>query len=712
MDGGSATPLIGLDAVVIDSETTGLDPAKARIVDLAAVRLAGGKLDVSASFQGLVQPSEPIPPAATAIHGIDDAAVAAAPPFAEIWREWQSYIGDAVVVGHAIGFDLAVLKRECDLAGLPWRRPRSLCTQLLGRVVAPNLAGHSLEQLGAWLGIGDPAGRHSALGDAAYTAKIFLALLPRLRERGIRTLAEAEQASLGFSDALADQHRAGWIEAVTRPGRNASGQPPGRIDVYPYRGRVAAVMSSPAKVVAADAPAGTALQRMAHEQVSSLLVGAPGGVEPQATRPQDTGIVTERDLLRALATHGAEALAMPVDSFASRPLVAVSAEAFVYRAISRMNRLRVRHLGVVGADGNVCGVVSARDLLRLRAESAIGLGDALERAEDAGALAQAWAELPRVTAALFDEGVPAVEVAEVISSELVTLTHRAAVIAERRMAARGLGAPPCRYALAALGSVGRGESLLAMDQDNALVFAEGEPDGAADRWFAQFGGIVAEILDEVGVPYCQGGVMASNPAWRGSLKTWRERVEGWVGRSNPADLLSVEIFFDLRVVHGDIVLGDTLWREGFDLARGQVAFAKRLAEAAAVTRPGLTWFGGFRTSEGRIDLKRAGLFGIVTTARVLAICHHVAERSTAARLDGIAALGIGGESDLADLIEARRTFMDLILAQQIDDIAHGRPPSNRVATRPLSRHDRDRLRQALRAVSNLDMLTRDLLFRR
>jgi CBS domain-containing protein len=711
MTGGSATPLIGLEAIVLDCETTGLDPAKARIVDLAAVRLAGGKCDDAAPFRSLVRPPTPIPQVSTAIHGIDDAAVAAAPPFPEVWVAFQSYTGDSIVIGHSVGFDLAVLKHECDLASLAWSRPRSLCTQLLARVVAPNLAGHSLEQLGVWLGVGEAVDRHSALGDASYTAKVFLALLPRLRERGIRTLAEAEQATRSLGEVLTDQHRAGWVEAVITPGKDGVEPPPARIDTYPYRNHVAGVMSSPAKVVAADMTVKAALQRMTSEQVSSLLVAAPGQ-DSAPLHPRDAGIVTERDLMRAVAAHGADALAMPVGELAKRPLEAVAADSFVYRAISRMNRLRVRHLGVVGADNHVCGMVSARDLLSLRAEAAIGLGDAIDRAEDVGALAQAWADLPRVAAALLAEDVPAIEVAGLISSELAALTRRAAIIAEQRMAEQRLGAPPCPYAFTVLGSAGRGESLLAMDQDNALVFAEGEPDGVNDRWFGEFGGIVADILDEVGVPYCTGGVMASKPAWRGSLATWRTRTKEWIGRSRPEDLLSVDIFFDMRAVHGDLALGNTIWREGFDLARGEFAFAKLLAEVSGGVAPGLTMFGGFRTSEGRIDLKRTGLFGIVSTARVLAISHHVVERATPARLDGIAALGIGGGSDLAALVEAQRTFLDLILAQQVEDIAHGHPPSNRVATKPLSHRNRDRLHQALDAVRYLDGLKRDLLFRR
>ena len=174
-----------------------------------------------------------------------------------------------------------------------------------------------------------------------------------------------------------------------------------------------------------------------------------------------------------------------------------------------------------------------------------------------------------------------------------------------------------------------------MDQDNAIVFADGEPGGPEDRWFATLGTHVADILHEVGVPYCAGGVMAKNASWRGSLPVWHGRVRHWISRSNPQDLLSVDIFFDLRGVHGDVRLANTLWREAFDRAAGEAAFAKLLAETAGTVAPGLNWFGRFKTDRGRIDLKKAGLFGIVSTARALAIRHRVFERATPARLTAL-----------------------------------------------------------------------------
>ena len=90
----NSTPLIALDAIVIDTETTGLDPRKARIVEIAAVRLDSSQLDEREPFRSLINPQEPIPAAVTDIHGIDDSAVAAAPVFAKAWPEFSDYLGD------------------------------------------------------------------------------------------------------------------------------------------------------------------------------------------------------------------------------------------------------------------------------------------------------------------------------------------------------------------------------------------------------------------------------------------------------------------------------------------------------------------------------------------------------------------------------------------------------------------------------------------
>jgi len=704
----SGAPLLSLDAVVIDTETTGLDPRKARVIELAGVRLSAGKLIAGDSFRQLLRPAdESIPAVTTRIHGIDDAMVAGSPLFADVWPRFNTFLGQALVIGHAVGFDLAVLKRECDLAGLPWRRPRTLDTRQLAQIAAPDLAGYSLDDLAAWTGV-DVVDRHSALGDAITSARVFLALVPKLRDHGIRTIAEAERACIALTSVLDDEVRIGWIQAVEAPERADAERTLKRFDSYAYRHRNRDIMRMPPVVVEADISVHDALARLASEKISAVYV-APHAV-PGVVKAAEAGIVTERDLLRAIARFGAAALDLPVGQIMSRPLAAVRDDAFVYRAIGRMNRLKTRHLGVVDEAGHVVGALSARDLLRLRAGEAISLGEEIDDAVDAHGLAVAWAKLPRVAEALLAEGLSGRDIAEVISRELGALTGQAAVIAERIMGERGRGGPPCRYAMIVLGSAGRGESLLAMDQDNAVIFAQGEPDSDEDRWFAELGTYVADILHEVGVPYCKGGVMAKNAPWRGSVATWRNRIDRWITRSSPEDLLSVDIFFDLRPVHGDGSLAVSVRQAAFAAAEGQVAFAKLLVEDVR-TPSSLTFLGGIRTEAGRINLKAAGLFGLVAAARALAIRYHVLERSTPARLAAVKALVRISESDLDALGKAQAVFLDLIVSQQVEDIAHGTPPSNAVSVKRLSAHDGGRLRSALEAVASVDELVRDVLFK-
>jgi len=83
---------------------------------------------------------------------------------------------------------------------------------------------------------------------------------------------------------------------------------------------------------------------------------------------------------------------------------------------------------------------------------------------------------------------------------------------------------------------------------------------------------------------------------------------------------------------------------------------------------------------------------------------------TPERLVAVSGLGIGGEHDLQGLVDAGGVFLDLILAQQLDDIEHGVPPSNAVAIKRLSARERQQLRSALEQVAQLDWLTRDMLF--
>jgi CBS domain-containing protein len=522
--------------------------------------------------------------------------------------------------------------------------------------------------------------------------------VPHLRRRGIRTLGEAEAACRSMAAAMAAAGRPGPGLTPTAPSR----APLARVDAFAFSHRCRDLMSTPARTIAGDRPLSEAVEAMAKGRISSLLVTAAEGQPPY-------GIATERDVMRALAADGAAALDRPVASVASSPLITVAADDFVFRAIGRMTRGNIRHLAVADDGGSVVGALSARDLMRLRSSGALTLGDEVASAVDSAALAAAFARLPAVAIGLLDDGVAAIDVAAVISDEIGAMTARAGELAAAQLGEAGHGPPPADYAIAVLGSAGRGESLLAADQDNAVIHADTDSP-EAEPWFAELGRRLADILDEAGIPYCKGGVMASNAAWRGSVSDWQRRVATWIGRSSARDLLNVDIFFDLLPVAGASQLAQDVWRNAYAAAEGEVAFLKLLAESLAGFSPPFTLFGRLRTDAGRVDLKAAGLFPIVSSARLLSLRYGVLARDTSARLLGVRALDVGSDADIERLVAVHRLLVELILRQQIEDLAAGVPPSTRVAPARLSASRRSEMKEALADLRHLDTTVRDLLF--
>jgi DNA polymerase-3 subunit epsilon/CBS domain-containing protein len=703
-----STPLIALRAAAIDTETTGLDVRKARLIEIGVLAIEGGEMLPEPLLDQLVDCGEPVPAASTAVHGIRSGDLAGKPAFPAVHADIVSALKDRVLIGHTVGFDLALLRRECERAGLAPLSAPALDVRVLAQLVSSQLSSYSLEGLAAWLGV-EAGRRHRALGDAETAGLIFLALVPRLREVGIRTLAEATARCKMVTDAMAGGQPVEWdISATSQTAAanaGASDASLARLDHYPYRHRVSEVMNREPVLLPSETLLGAALKLIAERKLSSVLVG-----ETLADAAQ-VGIVTERDIMRILAERGAEAFALPIGSFASRPLASVPEDALIYRAIGRMANRNIRHLAAVGADDAVVGVVTTRDLLKLRASSAIALGDDLDAARSVAELARAWAKLPAMARALRLEGVPARAIASVIAREVGALTRRAAQMAEAELAAGPMGPAPCDYAIVVLGSAGRGESLLAMDQDNAVIFAEGEPGGAEDQWFAAHGKRMCAILHEVGVPLCKGGVMASEPAFRGSLAEWRARIGRWLTRATPEDLLAVDIFFDFRAVHGRRALAHQLWLDAWAAARGEIAFLKLLAQSAGEGGSHLTMLGRVRTDEdGRIDIKGSVLKGVVTTARILALRHGVTTHATAARLSGLIERAHGGAADLSGFDEDHQLALDLVLEQQLLDIAEGKPPGNKVTARSLSARQTQALKAALaRQGSIADLLRAELV---
>ena len=681
------TPIAALPAVVLDLEATGLDVKRDRVVQAAAIAMLGSRILEEPRLDQLVNPGIPIPESATRIHGLADPDVADAPPFAEVAEVLRMTLSGRVVIGHHIGFDLAILRNEAARAGIPWAEPPSLDIAMLLGALAPSLPDLGLETAANHLGVAI-TGRHSALGDSMAAAQIFARLIPLLRDRDVRTLGEAQALAARRDDLMRRQVEQGWHEPVAAPSEPV--RPPFRIDSYVFQRRLSELMSAPPLFTSRTTTLRDAARAMVDRRVGALLIG-------DATRPPD-GILTERDLLRALARRTIDLDRTTVDSVMNAPVAGMRGGELIYRALARMDRLGIRHLCVLDDRGVALGMVSQRDLLQHRARSSTIIDDALIEADTVQALAAAYGRVPQAATQLTSEGLSGVEVARIVSTEMRALTRRSVFLALQRLKVEGRGEPPAPWCFFLLGSAGRGESLLSADQDNGLIHSGSDAD---DAWFAELGARVSDYLDEAGVPRCKGGVMAANAPWRGTAAAWRERVGTWLRRARPEDILNVDIFFDLIPVAGDLELGHDLHRDAVQAASERPAFLGLLAASVESYTPQFSLFGKPLVENGRIDLKRNGLLPLVGFARALALKSGSTSRPTPERLRDIQNAGRMGERDVSLLIETHTILMGFVLRQQIADIHEGIPPSSRVTTGALSREERSDLRSRLHSLDKI-----------
>ena len=160
--------------VVLDLETTGTVIAEDRIVEIGLVRLNPDGARRSSTWR--VNPDMPIPPAATAVHGIDDAAVAFEPSLIELADELTQWLTGVDLAGfNARAFDVPFLRAEFARVGAPWPCEDAVIVDAF--VIFRERERHTLDRaVRHYLGRVH-AGAHSAGADAAATLDVLLAQL-------------------------------------------------------------------------------------------------------------------------------------------------------------------------------------------------------------------------------------------------------------------------------------------------------------------------------------------------------------------------------------------------------------------------------------------------------------------------------------------------------------------------------------------------------
>lgn len=187
---------MSLRYVVFDQETTGLNPGRDRIISIGAIAVLDEEMVLTDIFEAVIR--VPVLTSAVVIHGITPQESNRGREEGEAVGAFLDYLGSAVLVGHHVGFDRAILgnaaarlERSLPNPALDTMRI-ALALKERGALDFDAKAGFDLDVLCERFGI-PPHDRHTAPGDAFLTAQIFIRLLRYCRKVGMEVLALAEK---------------------------------------------------------------------------------------------------------------------------------------------------------------------------------------------------------------------------------------------------------------------------------------------------------------------------------------------------------------------------------------------------------------------------------------------------------------------------------------------------------------------------------------
>jgi CBS domain-containing protein len=422
------------------------------------------------------------------------------------------------------------------------------------------------------------------------------------------------------------------------------------------------------------------------------------------SKDNPTGIITERDILSKVVARRLDPAETAVESIMSTPLITVRSEDMLFEAFSRMVRSSIRKLVVVDADDRPVGLIEERDLLSVKGENPVHLSGEIASAGSLHSLKGVFERVNRMVIRSVVEGIGIFAVGRLISDMHDQILTRAIGMVLEGMG----GAPPSSFSFLALGSEGRREQYLATDQDNALVYDDGnEP--SAESFFERFAEAVSRALHEIGIPPCPHGVMVSSPDWRLPLGRWLDMVDEMIRRADLDNILRISLLTDMRHIAGNVELSGRLKAYLFKKVSRSPFLLKYMAREALRFTPPIGFFNNFLVErggerKGELDIKKGGVFPVTQSVRTLAVEHSILETSTEERINRLGEMGVFSAGLSAGIREAYAFFQTLRVRSQAERIQEGQRPDNYISPERLSSIERERLKECFKVVVDLQSL--------
>jgi CBS domain-containing protein len=527
-------------------------------------------------------------------------------------------------------------------------------------------------------------------------AKEGLVCLVITRKQFEKLIYEHPEFSSFFNALLAERMRLLYEEIVAQKSYEAYSS----AETPLFGKRVSEIMSYPVVTCSMSDPVSAISKVMSDKDISAVIALDPD------QKPR--GIITESSLVKHLIAQQLYPISTcRAEQIVNSHLVTVGPESFIGQALVSMIRNKTRYL-IVMERGKLVGIIAMVDLIKLRSTGQMLLSHSMASQQSIQGLEVISKEVNHILGDMVAEKAALGEILDVMSELHERLTQRVMELSEERMKHEGWGPAPVDYCWINLGSAARYEQTLRTDQDNAILYADPEPEmrSTVDAYFKQFAQIAVEGLQACGFARCSENISPVHEQWRRSQSEWLRWVKKWGKSFLPQDSRMMAILLDLRPVWGNksLSLGfvDSLFsvfRQSLQVRRnpsGEEPF-----QPVSVVFPGtiVTEKSGIHKDE--INLKSAGNRHLVSGIRILAAGRGIKEPSTLGRLEQLAAAGAISPEELSLYRTSFESLMILTLSENLKKIGQGCSPDNYLDPYALRKRERLLLKEALSGVTQL-----------
>ncbi|MBU1107737.1 MAG: cache domain-containing protein [Candidatus Riflebacteria bacterium] len=466
-----------------------------------------------------------------------------------------------------------------------------------------------------------------------------------------------------------------------------------------FHQRIADLASLPAIIC----PTGETLQSVARhfqpEGIDAVLVEDSSGIR---------GVLSLQTYIQMLLTGHYDLKKTTLADIKLEEPVYVDESSLLFDVYLKIEKSDFNHVFVVNSRGTPVGLVNNHSFIFLQNYSPTILLREIQLTTSEEALTTANRMLPELTRVFINNQIGVGHLSRLISDVADLILEKAIELSLKK-----LGPPPADFCFMVLGSQGRREQTLCTDQDNAIIFADVEEKDKdqAQQYFLKLGESVCTLLDRSGYKYCDGEIMAKNPAWCLPLSGWKTNFSTWINTLEAKDLLQAKIFFDFRVVNEPGNRSAYLVEKLQQHLENELANSPRFYFLLAINilqyDPPLGFFGDFIVeTRGQhadvLDIKSV-LSMIIDFTRIYALKYGIRARNTHERLMTLNELGVLGTQSHDDLERALNYLMTIRLENQAEEVNQGLKPDNYIKPDRLTSINQKILKEIFAQIKNFQV---------